>query len=101
MRLGGNRRWVPPSFENNKKRYRAHKFFLTISSIQLRSRGYNCSLRTADVFPVVVIFRKERSDDRKNVCGSQAKPRLDFAFFLGGKSSSSLANLDNILWSKT
>ena len=45
MQLGGNRRWVPLSFENNdnKKRYRAHKFYFTISSavssIQLHSRG--------------------------------------------------------------
>ena len=44
MHIGGNRRWVPLSFENNniKKRYRAHKFFFTISSavfsIQLHSR---------------------------------------------------------------
>ena len=45
MHLGGNRRWVPPSFENNNdnnKRYRAHKFYFTISSavssIQLHSR---------------------------------------------------------------
>ena len=44
MQLGGNRRWVPPSCENNdnKKRYRAHKFYFTISSavssIQLHSR---------------------------------------------------------------
>ena len=47
MDLGGNRRWVPPSFENNNinnKRYRAHKFYFTISSavssIQLHSRGH-------------------------------------------------------------
>ena len=45
--LGGNRRWVPLSFENNnnKKRYRAHKFYFTISSavssIQLHSRANN------------------------------------------------------------
>ena len=45
MHLGGNHRWVPLSFENNnnnKKRYRAHKFYFTISSavssIQLHSR---------------------------------------------------------------
>ena len=44
MQLGGNRRWVPLSFENNdnKKRYRANKFYFTISSavssIQLHSR---------------------------------------------------------------
>ena len=44
MQLGGNHRWVPLSFENNdnKKRYRAHKFYFTIcsavSSIQLHSR---------------------------------------------------------------
>ena len=45
MHLGGNRRWVPPSFENNNdnnKRYRAHNFYFTISSavssIQLHSR---------------------------------------------------------------
>ena len=42
--LGGNHQWVPPSFENdnNKKIYRAHKFYFTISSavssIQLHSR---------------------------------------------------------------
>ena len=47
MDLGENRRWVPPSFENNNnnnKRYRAHKFYVTISSavssIQLHSRGH-------------------------------------------------------------
>ena len=46
MHLGGNHRWVPLSFENNNnnnKRYRAHKFYLTISSavssIQLHSGG--------------------------------------------------------------
>ena len=40
MHLGGNRRWVPLSFENNnKKRYRGNKFFITISSIQLHSGG--------------------------------------------------------------
>ena len=40
MHLGGNRRWGLLSFENNnKKRYRAHKFFLTTYSIQLHSRG--------------------------------------------------------------
>jgi len=40
------------------------------------------SLRTADVFPVVaslptkiVIFRRERSDDRRYVCSSQAGPQ--------------------------
>ena len=34
MQLGGNRRWVPLSFENNdnKKRCPAHKFYFTISS---------------------------------------------------------------------
>ena len=42
MHLGGNRRWVPLSFENNnKKRYRGNKFFITIFSIQLHSRGQN------------------------------------------------------------
>ena len=45
VHLGGNCRWVPLSFEknNNKKKYRAHKFYFTISSavssIQLHSRG--------------------------------------------------------------
>ena len=50
MHLGGNHRWVPLSFENNNnnnnnnnKRYRAHKFYFTISSavssIQLHSGG--------------------------------------------------------------
>ena len=45
MHLGGNRRWVPPTFENNNnnKRYCAHKFYFTISSavssIRLHSRG--------------------------------------------------------------
>ena len=48
MPLGGNHRWVPLSFENNnnnnhKKRYRAYKFYFTISSavssIQLHSGG--------------------------------------------------------------
>ena len=32
---------------------------------------------------------------------SAAYPKPDFAFFLGGKSPSSLTSLDNILWSKT
>ena len=40
------------------------------------------SLRTADAFPVVAslgnaIFRRERSDDRKCVCGSQATRNND------------------------
>ena len=45
MHLGGNHRWVPPSFENNnnKKRYHARQFYFTISSavssIQKHSRG--------------------------------------------------------------
>ena len=45
MHLGGNRRWVPHSFENNNnnKRYPAHKFYFTVSSavssIQVHSRG--------------------------------------------------------------
>ena len=46
MHLGENHRWVPLSFENNnnsKKKYRAHKFYSTISSavssIQLHSGG--------------------------------------------------------------
>ena len=45
MHLGGNRRWVPPTFENNNnnKRYCAHKYYFTISSavssIRLHSRG--------------------------------------------------------------
>ena len=44
MHLGGNRRWVPLSFENNNKnRYRGNKFFITISSIQLYSRGQSFS----------------------------------------------------------
>ena len=38
------------------------------------------SLRTADVFPIVaslyIIFRRERSDDRKYVCRSQAIPSI-------------------------
>ena len=35
---------------------------------------FNTSLRTADVFPVVASFpAKERSDDRKYVCRSQAE----------------------------
>ena len=38
------------------------------------------SLRTADTFPVVA-FRRERSDDRKCVCCSQANlPLLDRRF---------------------
>ena len=41
-----------------------------------RQNNSNCmaefSLRTADAFPVVA-FRRERSDDRKCVCGSQAR----------------------------
>ena len=48
MHLGGNHRWVPLSFENNNnnnKRYRAHKFYFTISSavssIQLHGGGPN------------------------------------------------------------
>ena len=45
MHLGGNHRLVPLSFENdnNNKRYRAHKFYFTISSAvsstQLHSGG--------------------------------------------------------------
>ena len=55
MQLGGNRRWVPLSFENNdnKKRYRAHKFYFTISSavssIQLHSRGQIFPFSRADI----------------------------------------------------
>ena len=41
--MWGNRRWVSLSFENDNKRYRAHKFYFTISlavsSIQLHSSG--------------------------------------------------------------
>ena len=48
---------------------------------QTETNNKKCSLRNADVFPVVaslppknndVIFRRERSDDRKYVCASQA-----------------------------
>ena len=46
MHLGGNRRLVAHSFENNNnnnKRYPAHKFYFTVSSavssIQVHSRG--------------------------------------------------------------
>ena len=51
--LEGNRRWVPRSFEiNTKKRYRAHKFYFTISSavssIQLHSRGQILPFSWAD-----------------------------------------------------
>ena len=34
MNLGGNRRWVSPSFENsNKKRYHAHKFYFSLFTL--------------------------------------------------------------------
>ena len=64
MHLGGNRRWVPLSFENNNnnKRYPAHKFYFTVSSaasIQVHSRGssgggmfYSGSLRGNTLTPV-------------------------------------------------
>ena len=54
MQLGGNRRWVPLSFENNdnKKRYRAPKFYFTVSSavssIQLHSRRQSLHLSWAE-----------------------------------------------------
>ena len=47
-----------------------------------------CSLRSADVFPVVTslppkdnIFRRERGDDRKYACASQAITSDDVNFF--------------------
>ena len=55
--------------------------FLLVSKI--REDSSSLSLRTADVFPVVpslppkVNFRRERSDERKYVCGSQARVRFD------------------------
>ena len=53
----------------------------------------NSSLRTADVFPVVPSLRpKERSDDRKYVCRSQAESiRKKMLFFLGGNQVVSYA----------
>ena len=42
------------------------------------------SLRTADAFPVVASLPRERSDDRKCVCGSQAKFLLTLYFFKNG-----------------
>ena len=52
---------------------------LYISLCELRYSPLEFSLRTADAFPVVAslppkiaIFRRERSDDRKCVCCSQA-----------------------------
>ena len=42
-------------------------------STAFRSLRFLSSLRTADVFPVVAsLFRRERSEDRKYVCCSQA-----------------------------
>ena len=54
------------------------------------SNERNPSLRTADVFPVV--FQKERSDDRKYVCGSQARETRE-----GGKcpTHTRLESLEN------
>ena len=59
---------------------RVLKFFLRTMAaldgcaVQCEREG-NCTLRSADVFPVVASlnFRRERSDDRKYVCASQAK----------------------------
>ena len=53
----------------------------------------NTSLRTADVFPVVASLPpKERSDDRKYVCRSQAESiRKKMLFFLGGNQVVSYA----------
>ena len=53
----------------------------------------NSSLRTADVFPVVASLPpKERSDDRKYVCRSQAESiRKKMLFFLGGNQVVSYA----------
>ena len=53
----------------------------------------NSSLRTADVFPVVASLPpKERSDDRKYVCRSQAESiRTKMLFFLGGNQVVSYA----------
>ena len=45
-----------------------------------QERELHPSLQTADAFPVVAslaIFRRERSDDRKCVCCSQASCRKD------------------------
>jgi len=45
------------------------------------------SLRTTDLFPFVsslpIIFRRERSDDQKYVCGSQANVAAQVTVFVG------------------
>jgi len=46
-------------------------FVFTKHKLNNSFRHFYLSLRTADVFPVVA-FRRERSDDRKFVCGSRA-----------------------------
>ena len=51
MHLRENRRWVPPSFENhNKKRYRAHKFYFTISSAD-----HICMEKARYKFSIIII----------------------------------------------
>ena len=71
MHLGGNHRWVPLSFENNNNNKK------DIAHI-------NFTLRYLQLY---LLFS----------CIAGA----GFAFFLGGKFSSSFTSLDNILWSKT
>ena len=54
MHLGGNRRWLPLSFENNNnnRRYPAHKFYFTVSSavssIQVHSPAQNLPFSYAE-----------------------------------------------------
>ena len=58
------------------------------------------SLRTADAFPVA-IFRRERSDDRKCVCCSQAKyQKMQKIYFQSQKSLRKLTWPSSLLVSK-
>ena len=61
MQLGGNRRWVPLSFENNdnKKRYRADKFYFTTSSAV-------SSIPTRPPSPVWTTYCRIKRSSRKN-----------------------------------
>ena len=73
--------------EINHRVYQIHKeggvvnIFLTARRHLERTHSMENSLRTADAFPVVSIFRRERSDDRKCICCSQAVWKTDSRFF--------------------
>ena len=73
----GDFRWGRGEEEKRK----LSPFFASIFSFSLETPDTQASsLRTADAFPVVA-FRRERSDDWKCVCCSQAKlPLLDRRF---------------------